>query len=964
MALQKVSAGSDSRIGNTPTATIVWDAACGVDVTGYDKNLNVVLAAFAETSNAHGNDAFNQTALYYRLDGGTWTLVTGATAVAMAANGALTDNDPVGATAGCQTSTSSEEWTTATGGTFNISAPNGIGEAQFGLDISAVGDGVLIEFSFNDGSVVLDVSITTAAGVTEATINLDSDARVKRLAITDLNLDSDARVKVLEQTINRTSDAKVVVTTEQAMELDSDARVKRLAIFDLNLLSDARVKVLDITPLSLLSDARVKRLDITPLSLLSDAKVVLPLGAISLDSDARVKRLDITPMSLLSDARVKTLENPISLDSDSRVKRLAIFDLNLDSDSRVKRLEQSISLDSDAKVTGASAISLLSDARVKVSDQTLSLLSDAKAVYLAQEISLDSDARVKRLDITPLSLLSDAKVIYLDQSISLLSDARVQTLENPLSLLSDARVNTVENPISLDSDARVKTLEVPLSLLSDSTVKVYDQTLSLLSDAKVTESGALQLNSNARVKVLAQTLSLLSDAFVVLLQEISLNSDARVNKTDNSLSLLSDARVNVVDNSISLDSDSRVKVTDVAISLLSDAKVSPIAGAISLDSDSRVKVLDNTLSLLSDAKVSALLSTISLTSDARVRVTQTINLTSDANVKILQSINLLSDAQVSPLRHIFLYSDAKVSGLTEGTFSLLSDASVKVYNQTLSLVSDARVIVAPKFTIIVDDSKVGQVRNLLVQAGRTATLVRDNDLVPLFYNEGIMTIYTDFQDIIDVSGLWLSSDIFNSGTNYLSGASIYPEEGRITMPTNITGWDETQTEALITYAHIQGLTDQQIQLNINIAESYVQMELWEDSINFSGTATYEVFANHTMCTIAAYYSLMAINSSNAIQSGYNYRLGDFEIQTKLWGEGMIAETLLNKYWERSQKMIDALKYYQAKPSVPVYVIDRKKSRIPYNKDMSVFNTISSSYFETAQLYDSTHQYGIVIRRWG
>jgi len=210
MALQKVSADTDSRVGNTPVSTIVWDAACGVDVTGYDKALNVVLATFAETSLAHGNDQFNQSALYFRLDGGTWTLVTGSSTVQMSTNGALTEGNSVGDSAGCQTSTSSEEWTT-TGGTFNISAPNGIGEAQFGLDISAVGDDVLIEFSLNNGAVVLDVSITTAAGA--ATFEIFQPT-VLRVNVTQQEfLPTDLKVRGTESTFLATA-VKVILTSQ------------------------------------------------------------------------------------------------------------------------------------------------------------------------------------------------------------------------------------------------------------------------------------------------------------------------------------------------------------------------------------------------------------------------------------------------------------------------------------------------------------------------------------------------------------------------------------------------------------------------------------------------------------------------------------------------------------------------------------------------------------------------------
>jgi len=251
---------------------------------------------------------------------------------------------------------------------------------------------------------------------------------------------------------------------------------------------------------------------------------------------------------------------------------------------------------------------------------------------------------------------------------------------------------------------------------------------------------------------------------------------------------------------------------------------------------------------------------------------------------------------------------------------------------------------------------------MLVQAGRFATNVRDNDLYYIFQGQTGAVVYTDHQDLIDVAGIWEGNDITNSGTNYISGATIYPAQGKIellqTLPSDVK-------EVLVTYAATQGLSDVQIQINLDIAQNFMIGELYADSLNFASgsTSTYDNMVRYCMLTIASYFSLLAINNSNAIQSGFNYRLGDFEIQTKLWGEGMIAETLLNKYWERSQKMLDALKLYQSKPNAPVFVINRTKSRIPYNKDPMIFNNPNLS-FGSSTIYDTTHQYGIIISLTG
>jgi len=266
------------------------------------------------------------------------------------------------------------------------------------------------------------------------------------------------------------------------------------------------------------------------------------------------------------------------------------------------------------------------------------------------------------------------------------------------------------------------------------------------------------------------------------------------------------------------------------------------------------------------------------------------------------------------------------------------------------------------FDMIEDTTDVGFVRNMLVQAGRFATNVRDNDLYVVFNGLTGATVYTDHQDLIDVAGIWEGSDITNSGTNYISGSTVYPTQGKIelnqVLPAGVT-------EVLVTYAASQGLSDNQIQINLDIAQNFMIGELYADSLNFvsGSTSTYDNMVRYCMLTVASYYSLLAINNSNAIQSGFNYRLGDFEIQTKLWGEGMIAETLLNKYWERSQKMINALKLYQAKPNAPVFVIDRTKTKLPYNRDPLIFNSPNLS-FGSSTIYDSQHQYGIIISLTG
>ncbi len=256
-------------------------------------------------------------------------------------------------------------------------------------------------------------------------------------------------------------------------------------------------------------------------------------------------------------------------------------------------------------------------------------------------------------------------------------------------------------------------------------------------------------------------------------------------------------------------------------------------------------------------------------------------------------------------------------------------------------------------TVIDDNSDIGIVRRLLSQAGRQNIKVRQDDIVNIFHQQ---TIYSDFADIIDVAGVWLVTDIAHTGTNYVSGATVFPKKGTIVLSQAVP---VSELEVLITYATRDGLNDGEITISIDMAKDFVQTDLWESTLDYSGSSTYEGMARHVMLQIASYYSLLAMNNANAIQSGYNYRIAEFEIQTKLWGEGMIAETLLNKYWERSMKMLNALKLYQRKPDVPIYVVDRSNSRTKYNGDVTIFNTMMT--MDRITLKDSKSEYAIIMR---
>ena len=66
------------------------------------------------------------------------------------------------------------------------------------------------------------------------------------------------------------------------------------------------------------------------------------------------------------------------------------------------------------------------------------------------------------------------------------------------------------------------------------------------------------------------------------------------------------------------------------------------------------------------------------------------------------------------------------------------------------------------------------------------------------------------------------------------------------------------------------------------------------------------FAKKVAHRLSVFHCMLILNSGNIIQSGYNFRLVDFEIQTKLWGEGMISQTLFETEKAKLDQMLITL----------------------------------------------------------
>jgi len=122
------------------------------------------------------------------------------------------------------------------------------------------------------------------------------------------------------------------------------------------------------------------------------------------------------------------------------------------------------------------------------------------------------------------------------------------------------------------------------------------------------------------------------------------------------------------------------------------------------------------------------------------------------------------------------------------------------------------------------EEDIDAMRGILGEIGREQHLVEEDEIqIAVSAN----TIYADYQEIVEVGGVWLSSDISKT-TNLYTGGSFERKSGIITLGTPVSPSDEV----IVLYARKHGLTDVEIQAHYDAAKVYVSFLLHYDDYVF------------------------------------------------------------------------------------------------------------------------------------
>lgn len=195
----------------------------------------------------------------------------------------------------------------------------------------------------------------------------------------------------------------------------------------------------------------------------------------------------------------------------------------------------------------------------------------------------------------------------------------------------------------------------------------------------------------------------------------------------------------------------------------------------------------------------------------------------------------------------------------------------------------------------VEQSEVDDVREILGNSGTLNITTITNERSTSIANDSVIVRR---KPIYNVIGVWLSTDTDKTGTNFYSGGSFKRYTGELTLGSTLSS---SNVQVVTDYLIDSGLTDLQIARNIQFSRRIIDTETDESNDYTENTLVYDC-----QIYLTAWISILTLQTPNMLQSGFNYTIGDLDVQTKIWGEGMIAETVLNLYRAEVYRILDKL----------------------------------------------------------
>ena len=185
-------------------------------------------------------------------------------------------------------------------------------------------------------------------------------------------------------------------------------------------------------------------------------------------------------------------------------------------------------------------------------------------------------------------------------------------------------------------------------------------------------------------------------------------------------------------------------------------------------------------------------------------------------------------------------------------------------------------------------STAAEIKLVRDRLGDAGTLIAETIIDEEAIATDTTTVFTMYQMIYEVTGVWLRTDIGHTGTNYYEGANggFNEHTGLITLHTTLPSDNE---EVLISYTYFKGLHDDVISQFLTEAKMFVKRYTRKDydwTLAFADPADEETqVALWAAAALAAKRCLEALAAGDILQLGFNFRLGDLEVENMVRGGG-------------------------------------------------------------------------------
>lgn len=209
-------------------------------------------------------------------------------------------------------------------------------------------------------------------------------------------------------------------------------------------------------------------------------------------------------------------------------------------------------------------------------------------------------------------------------------------------------------------------------------------------------------------------------------------------------------------------------------------------------------------------------------------------------------------------------------------------------------------------------SEIKLVRDKLGDAGN---LVAETIIDEQSISSSDSIVFTMYQMIFEVTGVWLASDTTHVGTNYYEGdnGAFDSHTGMITLHTALPSDNE---DVSISYTYFKGLHDDVITQFLTEAKMYVKKytrKTFDWTLAFADPADEETqIALWAAAALAAKRCLEALAAGDILQLGFNFRLGDLEIENMVRGGGFQVQAhidMLNEDIEKKLAMLGRGMYF-------------------------------------------------------